>query len=638
MTFNRYLLEAELAANKPVVGDRFNILVNEAVNIQTTVTGISNESVTVALDSKATKILENIGIVFESHTYVSGRDFQLMPDTEYRGYVMGDESYEDDDRFTKHGYGVYKFVNTTEYEYNGKKYKQNHYQRVSDLIDPATGKEPSPYAKGYQQMFKYTVDKLTGQIGEGKEENFTIDDIKSLEKTTDLNAAKAKALALISTQGKHKIKPNKLAWLKHAISGKDSVAGIVKLMYDLMLSGEGHTVIGSRYSTRPNLYQKTFGEDVEMADLRRLSGLGEGKTKRYVVVHLPNGQTTKRQFTIDASSDEEAKAIAATRMKDRPNSKLISIKHDKPLMHKPNLIGESNLHEGYEDRVQAVADRIAQYSKENSIKKSEIDQLITTFSAEEPEYKMKSNPSSKAWPDFVKDVKQALTNNVRYSNNSAAVRAAANNQKLAEIAQIIMAAVGNAFPDGDPFDAILPKVMRRYDIPSYEVIDWLDKAARKHLGTKNYYDYLRQVWQDYMDDNPGAYGLRSNPWTSESLEEDADFIIGDRVKHKENGRTGRIVGDPTGNEYPVEFDDEKGEAYYVDSPTLMLSENTQLKLFAMTENGNKHLNFGKLKVDITESNTSGSIVLHQIVENTNGRVWTAKITTTKSAIAESIRR
>jgi hypothetical protein len=36
--------------------------------------------------------------------------------------------------------------------------------------------------------------------------------------------------------------------------------GIIKLMYDLLLSGEGHQVIGSKRSMNPNSYRSRFGE------------------------------------------------------------------------------------------------------------------------------------------------------------------------------------------------------------------------------------------------------------------------------------------------------------------------------------------------------------------------------------------
>lgn len=122
--------------------------------------------------------------------YVSGRDFEIVPGTQYKGYAMGDTSIDDDDGFVKMGFKVCKLVKTTTFEWNGRKYKQDHYSFVSDLIDPRSGNEPSPYGRfgrftekdldifgikdptsresklgkdiSYEDMYRYTVDHITG--------------------------------------------------------------------------------------------------------------------------------------------------------------------------------------------------------------------------------------------------------------------------------------------------------------------------------------------------------------------------------------------------------------------------------------------------------------------------------------------
>ena len=491
-----------------------------------------------------------------------------------------------------------------------------------------------------------------------EEDNFTIDDIKDLESIRDLNAAKAKALQLISHQGKHSMKPNKIAWFKHTIASKKSVVDVIKLMYDLMLSGEGHGVVGSGSTMNPNSYRKAFGEqevafeswfknnkssvNEEMADLRRLSGLSEDKTRSYIVVHLPNGQTTKRQFTITASSDEEAKSIAATRMKDRPDSKLISVKHNHPTMHKTNLVGESTLTEGYEDRVQAAANALIGFSEHTAIDKSELGWYIeyAARQTDATEYKMKDNPKSKAWSQFVQDVKKAISGKVRYKNRASASRAAATNEKLSSIAQYIQDAVSNSFPDGDPIDYLIPK-MRRLGIDSYETGDWLDKAAKKYLHSKSYHGYLHDVWQDFMNDNPGKFGLTDNPWTSESLEEDDDEIlrvaestIADRIVTVTNQLEKKKEQKKSGSGFDTKVD-EKIAALKRELKTLQkrtpVAESSDLKVFVVTNEGNKYLNFSDSVVNIVKGQTSGSVVLHQVSESANKSTpWMCRVTTEKS--------
>lgn len=70
--------------------------------------------------------------------------------------------------------------------------------------------------------------------------------------------------------------------------------------------------------------------------------------------------------------------------------------------------------------------------------------------------------------------------------------------------------------------------------------------------------------------------LMKKPKTENISNESSDengFISGDRVRHKEQDRIGTVRG-YEGEETAVEFDDEQGEIYYVDNPTLELAEDT----------------------------------------------------------------
>ena len=92
------------------------------------------------------------------------------------------------------------------------------------------------------------------------EVNFDIEDIKKLERIRDLPTLKAQAMALISKPSERPMKPEKVAWFDAALDRMDSPLKIIKLMYDLLLSGEGHQVIGSKRSMNPNSYRDRFGE------------------------------------------------------------------------------------------------------------------------------------------------------------------------------------------------------------------------------------------------------------------------------------------------------------------------------------------------------------------------------------------
>lgn len=54
------------------------------------------------------------------------------------------------------------------------------------------------------------------------------------------------------------------------------------------------------------------------------------------------------------------------------------------------------------------------------------------------------------------------------------------------------------------------------------------------------------------------------------------FIIGDRVKHAESGQHGRVVADPEGDEYPVQYDGDD-EVYYTPVDVLVPSDDESME-------------------------------------------------------------
>lgn len=107
------------------------------------------------------------------------------------------------------------------------------------------------------------VEKLADedtQVMEQPSGNFTADNIHELEKITDLEACKARAKELIQTNSAKKMKPEKVQYFLSKIDQLTSTMKVVKLMYDLLLSGEGQGVIGTKNSMASNSYRKRFGE------------------------------------------------------------------------------------------------------------------------------------------------------------------------------------------------------------------------------------------------------------------------------------------------------------------------------------------------------------------------------------------
>ena len=116
-------------------------------------------------------------------------------------------------------------------------------------------------------------------MSEGKADyNFDAEDLKRLERIRDLPTLKAQALALIAKPSAKPMKPEKVEWFKNALENMNSPLKVIKLMYDLLLSGEGHSVVGSKASMNPNTYRQRFGEGQEIRNnAGRLLGTWDGR-------------------------------------------------------------------------------------------------------------------------------------------------------------------------------------------------------------------------------------------------------------------------------------------------------------------------------------------------------------------------
>ena len=122
------------------------------------------------------------------------------------------------------------------------------------------------------------------ELGEGKADyNFDVEDLKRLEKIRDLTTLKTQALALISKPSAKPIKPEKVEWFKNALERMNSPMKVIKLMYDLLLSGEGHAVVGSKSSMNPNSYRQRFGEQDESSNAS--SAVERAILNRIMVAH-----------------------------------------------------------------------------------------------------------------------------------------------------------------------------------------------------------------------------------------------------------------------------------------------------------------------------------------------------------------
>ena len=177
--------------------------------------------------------------------------------------------------FGKHGYIAY--LPTVEFGPGIKSATEirNVWPKLDDRRKLAMVMSLYPKAQENQKLAQNIVKMLnlgmgTDEVAEGREnlppENFNADDINSLMRLRDLDQIKLQAFKLITNPNSSRpIKPEKVAWLKQRLTQLRNKESVVRLLYDMLLSGEGNKVIGTRYSMEPNVYRKTFKELNEKA-------------------------------------------------------------------------------------------------------------------------------------------------------------------------------------------------------------------------------------------------------------------------------------------------------------------------------------------------------------------------------------
>ena len=165
--------------------------------------------------------------------------------------------------------------------------------------------------KQYGETWEQIKDEAEGGLSIEKEDldeaskavNFDADDIARLQGIDDLDTMKNQAFSLISNPSKRPMKPEKVEWFKKALDTMQNKNSVIKLMYDLLLSGEGRGVLGSRSSMRSNTYRQRFNDDTSVSEAEyqgRKVSLGKpmaGDVKKSkVYVKNPQGNVVKVNF------------------------------------------------------------------------------------------------------------------------------------------------------------------------------------------------------------------------------------------------------------------------------------------------------------------------------------------------------
>jgi len=190
---------------------------------------------------------------------------------------------------------------------------------------------------------------------EGKESNFTAQDLEKLNRMRDVGQMKEYAMSLISnTEGKYPMKPEKVAWFDRAIDKMTRPDQVIKLMYDLLLSGEGFGVIGSKSSTRKSSYRAAMGEsgsgveNMSTEKLKKILAQAEDE-----VTSPPFGHGTEQKDTMEEHEVMEGfgsmTGSAKTSYQALENVKLV-VKHKKAVNEESRGSRSRNIHSIYIQR------------------------------------------------------------------------------------------------------------------------------------------------------------------------------------------------------------------------------------------------------------------------------------------------
>ena len=153
-------------------------------------------------------------------------------------------------------------------------------------------------------------NKSNESIEEAKDYNFTADDIARIGQMSDINAAKQYALKLITADSTRPMTKDKIGYFANAIQSKKNTDALVKMLYDMLLSGEGHGVIGTASSIKPSRYRQTYGEETmesnvdEGINLKTLALLGLTGLGAYQMLSKTGAENTPLGRSLQAAAEQ----------------------------------------------------------------------------------------------------------------------------------------------------------------------------------------------------------------------------------------------------------------------------------------------------------------------------------------------
>jgi hypothetical protein len=186
-------------------------------------------------------------------------------------------------------------------------------------------------------------------------------------------------------------------------------------------------------------------------------------------------------------------------------------------------IDRAVLHEGYEQRVQNVVDYLNKTYPDGMTKKqftqvmdTQGEDLASKLDAFELKRKKAAAVGSRgktgdSRKEFIQDVAKQM--DFRRDTGKADAKRERAKKVLQRLELAADEAIGNAMPDGDPVDRLIPQMLKM-GIPADDMYKWLNKIARNN-GSKDWHSYLADIWDDLISGNYGhgdEYKDMRNPW------------------------------------------------------------------------------------------------------------------------------
>ena len=215
-----------------------------------------------------------------------------------------------------------------------------------------------------KKQFANDKKGMTEGPNDGSKDNFTIDDIKRLEKIQDFETLKAQAKQLIKGKPARRMKPEKISFFYNRVDTLRNPLAVIKMMYDMMLAGEGNRVIGSRNSMSSNSYRQRFGEqgtaEASLGDYREKALKQKAQSRMGAMFNDPDALATfnKRERGLNRlkARDEVARKTTADKQMADNIAKLPELKAEYERMKAEyKSLGGSNWQ--YADREQNLTDR-----------------------------------------------------------------------------------------------------------------------------------------------------------------------------------------------------------------------------------------------------------------------------------------